>query len=148
MKTRLLNILCGFMFLVYINANCQNIPNDLIYGKGHKFQYVYRGYVGDDLSTFQPYDKIKPVFLLINDNPKFDEYCIEMTFGGSGSREKYQIKNTRTMLQNGDRWIVYETSNIEGKSISFIIDPNFRSVIYVSGNMQAIFTNTPKSEWE
>lgn len=65
MKTRLLNILCGFMFLVYINANCQNIPNDLVYGKGHKFQYVYRGYVGDDLSTFQPYDKIKPVFLLI-----------------------------------------------------------------------------------
>lgn len=88
------------------------------------------------------------LFFIDNDNPKFDEYCIEMTFGGSGSREKYQIKNTRTMLQNGDRWIVYETSNIEGKSISFIIDPNFRSVIYVSGNMQAIFTNTPKSEWE
>lgn len=147
MKTRLLNILLWFIFLGYTNANCQDVPNELVFGKGQIFRYVYRGHVGDDLSTFQPYDKIKPVFLLIDDNPKFDEYCIDMTFYGMGTREKYQIKSTRTMLQNGGRWIVYETVNIEGKSIRFIIDPNFRSAHYISGDLQVIFTNTPKSEW-
>lgn len=145
---RLLYIAFCLFLLGLFSVNCQNIPDEFILGKGQIFKYIYRGWQGDELSNFQQYNKFKSAFILINDNPKYNEYCVDMTLvSDSYSREQYPIKNTRTILQNGDRWIVYETINKDGESVIFYVDPKMRFIHFILNNVQVIFTNIPKSNW-
>ncbi|GGK00065.1 hypothetical protein [Parabacteroides faecis] len=132
------NDFCGSNNIIAQSSTLQKLTR----GKGQLFRYIYKGEEGAPLSTFKLFNN-ESAIILVCDNSLYEEYYIECTF--LGQTDRYNITDTRTVLKEGERFIIYEAINEANQHVTFFGDPEFKKVVAMTfQGVQVLFTNNPK----